>query len=170
MVNLKGSDVGTATVTASIAQASKTNSSVIFTKTFSDNWSIDSATGSYRSIAFPTSPSSGFLAVAPTEGPTKLIGYTDGVTPLAAPMKDENGNQFMVNFGGQRQNGCSTHTFNSSIGCSGGPKIIALLSYTAVNNPDLPAGVYNGDITFIGTNGKSQYDIYATVHVVLTVK
>lgn len=170
VVNLAGSDVGSVAVTASIAQASKTNSDVTFTNTFSDNWAIDSATGSYRSIAFPTSSSSGFLAVPPTEGPTKLVGLANGVTPLATPMKDENGNEVMVNFGGQRTNGCSTHTFNSSIGCSGGPKITALLSYTAVNNPDLPPGVYTGDINFVGTNGKVRFDTYVVVHVVLTVK
>lgn len=170
VVNLAGSDIGSVTVTASIAQASKTNSDVTFTNTFSDNWTIDSATGSYRSIAFPTSGSSGFLAVAPTEGPAKLVYAGNGVTPLATPMKDENGNEVMINFGGQRTNGCSTHTFNTSVGCSGGPRITAILSYTAVGNPDLPLGTYSGDINFVGTNGNTKYDTYVTVHVVLTVK
>jgi len=148
-MTLSGTASGDATVTASVGGKSK-SAMTKFVSQINSDWNITGASGKFSTNFITGYGYMGFVAVAPTGGPTSLVYVEDGVTPLTTPMTDEQGQQVTVNFGGQRTTYCSTHTFNTDAGCAGGGDVRADLLYSASDNPGLPAGVYHGTIHFAG--------------------
>ncbi len=148
-MTLSGTASGDATVTASVGGKSK-SAMTKFVSQINSDWNITGASGKFSTNFITGYGYMGFVAVAPTGGPTSLVYVENGVTPLTTPMTDEQGQQVTVNFGGQRTTYCSTHTFNTYAGCSGGGDVRADLLYSASDNPGLPAGVYHGTIHFAG--------------------
>ena len=168
-VTLKGNALGVATVTAGINQSTVENAQVKFINTLTDSWRINSTSGTYTSSAIYGYPSLGFVTVAPTEGPTTLIWGGSGYAVVKAPMKDEQGNEVMVTFRGERATGCSTRPLNAAISCQAGSGTSARFRYTAADNPDLPAGNYSGVIHFMGKDWHTSYAFEFILNTTLTV-
>ncbi|MBF7979313.1 MULTISPECIES: Ig-like domain-containing protein [Rahnella] len=166
VIGLSSYDRGRITVTASIAGASKTNSNVSVIYQTSSSWEISGTTAQVMSDKIVAASSSGFLAVAPTGGPTSLVSSEKGSAPLTVLMKDEAGNQVTVNFGGQRVSSCSTLSFNSTANCGDPLRITPKLTYSADDNPTLRAGVYSGVMHFVATDGgRSSYSYLVDINL-----
>ncbi|MFS7245094.1 Ig-like domain-containing protein [Rahnella inusitata] len=171
-VGISGTAEGNATVTVSLGDASQTNSDVTFVKKFNADWVIAGYSGKYATDYVKGHFDLGFIANAPTTGPTSIIpdGY-EGVSPLTIPMTDEKGNEVTVTFGGQRETVCTKQIFNASNKCQNSTDTRAYLSFTVADNKALPAGVYHGTIHFSARTFGSSVDISKyEVNVLLTVK
>ena len=168
-VTLKGNALGSAAVTAALNQSTVENAEVKFINTLTDSWQINSTSATYISSGIYGYPSLGFVVVAPTEGPTALKWEVSGYSVVKAPMKDEQGNEVMVTFRGERKTGCSTRPLNASISCQSGTGTSASFRYLAEDNPDLPAGNYSGDLHFMGKDWHTSYAFEFILNTTLTV-
>lgn len=168
-VTLKGNALGSATVTAAINQSTVENTQVKFINTLTDGWRINGTSGTYTSSAIYDYPSLGFVVVAPTEGPTTLIWGGNGYAVVKAPMKDEQGNEVMVTFRGERISDCKSRPLNAAVSCESGTGTRAHFNYVAADNPDLPAGNYNGVIHFMGKDWHTSYAFEFILNTTLTV-
>lgn len=168
-VTLKGNEMGAVTVTAGINQSTVENTQVKFINTLTDSWAITAPSGVYKSSTIYGYPSLGFVVAAPTEGPTELIWAASGDAIVKTPMKDEQGNEVMVTFRGERITGCTVRPFNASIGCQSGSGTSARFRYNAADNPDLPAGNYSGVIHFMGKDAYTSYAFEFILNTTLAV-
>ncbi len=171
-VGISGTAEGNATVTVSLGDASQTNSDVTFVTKFNVDWVIAGYSGKYSTDYVKGHPNLGFIANAPTTGPTSILpDGDDGVSTLTIPMTDEKGNEVTVTFGGQRETVCTKEIFNASNLCRNSDDTRADLSFTVADNKDLPAGVYHGTIHFSARTFDSSVDTSKyEVNVLLTVK
>jgi adhesin/invasin len=168
-VALKGNAMGAVTVTAGINQSTVENAEVKFINTLTDSWSINSTSSTYNSSAIYGYPTLGFVVVAPTEGPTNLVWSANGYAVVKAPMKDEQGNEVMVTFRGERVSGCTIRPMNAAVSCESGSDTTARFHYKAADNPDLPAGNYSGVIHFMGKDWHTSYAFEFILNTTLTV-
>lgn len=171
IMSISGTQDGDATVTATYGQSSK-SAITTFIGSFSADWVINGTSSKFMSTVFNAYDALGFIALAPTTGPTSLIwsGSENTNSPMTASMTDEHGDEVVVNFGGMRQTGCTVRTFNSAVSCQAGPMSQAILNYSSSENPSLPAGVYRGVIRFAGVTWASGVPSFTyEVSVLLTV-
>lgn len=171
-VKLSGPDTGTAKVIAAINNTAKTDQTVVFIASYSAMWSITGSTGAFSTGAIFGFPSLGFVATGSTKGPTSLVWTAEGYSTLVVPMKDEQGNTRDVKIRAQRGSDCSTRPFNVAVLCSTWETTgyRASLKYVQADNPDLPSGVYRGDIKFAGKDWHSSWSLDYTVSTTLTQK
>lgn len=169
-VKLSGPDTGTATVSAGINNTTKTDQTVVFIASYSAMWSITGSTSAFSTGAIFGFPSLGFVATGSTQGPTSLVWTAEGYSTLVVPMKDEQGNTRDVTIRAQRRSDCSTRPFNVAVLCSSWETTgySASLKYVEADNPDLPSGVYRGDIKFAGKDWHSSWSLDYTVTTTLT--
>ncbi|MGK3227358.1 Ig-like domain-containing protein [Enterobacter soli] len=172
-VKLSGPNTGTAMVTAEINGSSKSDNTLIFIASYKGVWNISSTTGSSRNFtsgALFGFPSLGFVATGSTQGPTSLQWEGSGYSTLTVPLTDEQGKSWDVVIRAQRVSDCSSRPFNSAITCSSWETTgySANLQYLQADNPDLPGGVYHGDIKFLGKDWHSSWSLDYTVTTTLT--
>lgn len=171
-VILKGGTRGPATVTATANGTTLTDKSVGFVDIVIYNWTISGSSGAYVGDTIYDYPSVGFLVSGATQGPTTMIykgDYSGSSSTLTVPMTDDKGVTHKVIIKGQRDTGCANVEFNNAVTCetrSNRPH----LRYNASDNPNLPAGHYEGHVTFNGydwhTNDQLlSYDIITSLTV-----
>ncbi|HEN8800443.1 TPA: hypothetical protein U8251_003053 [Pseudomonas putida] len=98
----------------------------------------------------------GVVALSSEVGPTSLTYGGPGVTTLTAKLTGKDGVARSVNLRAMRQNsGCPRTTMNSTLVChpdfDGGP-VQLIIGYSALDNPELPPGWYNGTVTLEARN------------------
>ena len=169
-VKLSGPDTGTAKVSAESNNTTKTDQTVVFIASYSAMWSVTGSTSAFSTGAIFGFPSLGFVATGSTQGPTSLVWTAEGYSTLVVPMKDEQGNTRDVKIRAQRRSDCSTRPFNVAVLCSSWETTgySASLKYVEADNPDLPSGVYRGDIKFAGKDWHSSWSLDYTVTTTLT--
>lgn len=171
-VKLSGIEFGVATVTATINESTKTDSTVKFLGNIEFDWNITNGAANAE-IDGPTVTQFtdlGFIVTGDTTGPTSLVWSQGGYSVITAPFTDDKGNTRTVTFRGQRANMCGATAFNSAAGCqvsSNYPHFV--YKATDGDNANLPAGTWHGVVTFDGKDWHSSWALSYTMNVTLTV-
>lgn len=170
-VTLAGLETGKAKVTATINGSSMNSEEITFVAKYDADWNITGDSDSYKTEGLFGFENLGFVAIGETQGPKKLVWAEDGNSKLMIEMTDEKGKKWNVTFQGQRHSNCSSHTFNSAVGCKGWESTgyAAMLFYARSDNKTLPAGVYHGLISFAGKQWEGTWGLDYEVTTTLTV-
>ncbi|WP_157378454.1 trypsin-like serine peptidase [Burkholderia ubonensis] len=111
----------------------------------------------------------GFVALYSDEGPSQTAGTTpEAYASIQLPVRDRAGKQAVVRLRGYRATDCSKRSMNSTIGCGGGPTSSLILEYQAADNPDLPAGTYDGILPLqaqVSGDSAIRKNVLASIHV-----
>jgi adhesin/invasin len=171
-VTLSGTQTGQAKVTASINGSSKSSENIVFIAHYEADWNITGGSGWFKTQGLFGFESLGFIAIGETDGPKELVWEDDPYSTLTVPMTDEQGSVHKIKFRGQRHSNCSAHTFNTAATCRGWQETgyAASLTYSESDNPNLPAGVYRGVITFAGKDWHTTWSLSYSVTTILTVE
>ncbi len=172
-VKLSGSEFGVATVTATINESTKTDSTVNFLSTIEFDWNITDGATADTQINGPTEtqfPDLGFITTGDTTGPTSLVWSQGGYSVITAPFTDDKGNTRTVTLRGMKANKCGASAFNAALGCevsSNYPHFTYRV--TDGDNANLPAGTWHGAVTFDGKDWHTSWALSYVMNVTITV-
>jgi V8-like Glu-specific endopeptidase len=107
-----------------------------------------------------------YAALYAGEGPSQYVSSTpEPYGAIQLPLKSQSGKTVVVRLRGYRATACSRRSMESTIGCSGADYSTLRLEYVAADNPDLPAGTYDGVLPLQAQKSASPRNILVSVHL-----
>lgn len=112
----------------------------------------------------------GFLATTAEAGPTKLAWSSSGQSLLQAQVIDSSNRTFMVTLRGTVGHGaCANMRINSTQSCQSRSSTFLKVSYSAADNPLLPAGSYTGVLHLIANDWhKKEWAANTNINISIT--
>ncbi len=113
----------------------------------------------------------GYVALYSYEGPQQLVwAPPEAYSMIQLPLKDQTGKIVTVYLRGYRATACSQRAMNASVTCGDGTDSYSKLrlKYVAADNPNVPAGAYDGILPLQGQlNGDTtkRQNVLVSVHV-----
>lgn len=107
-----------------------------------------------------------YAALYAGEGPSQYASSTpEPYGSIQLPLKNQAGKAVVVHLRGYRATACSRRSMESTIGCASGEYSTLRLEYVAADNPDLPAGSYDGVLPLQAQKSGPAKNILVSVHL-----